>query len=111
VTLWVADRAGRVFAGGDALGEKGKPAEVVGREAADKLLQVLDRPAADIHLADNLVTLLALCGGRIQTTRITDHVRSGVYVCREFLDVRVELDEEEGLIRVQDGGSGNIGGG
>ena len=101
ITLWAAARGGQAFAGGDALGEKGKPAEAVGREAAEKLLHVLNSSAAvDVHLADNLVPLLALAGGRIKTTHITDHLRSNIYVCEAFLRVRFEVDAGEGLITV-----------
>jgi RNA 3'-terminal phosphate cyclase (GTP) len=112
VTLWATDSTGRAFAGGDALGEKGKPAEAVGREAAEKLLHVLNSAAAvDVHLADNLIPLLALRGGRIRTERITDHIRSGIYVCEKFLDVRFEVDEGEGLICVEEGRSAGMGAG
>lgn len=99
ITLWATASDGRAFAGGDALGEKGKPAEAVGREAAENLLHVLNRPAAaDAHLADNLIPLLALTGGRIRTTQITGHIRSNIYVCEAFLGTRFEVDEDAALI-------------
>jgi RNA 3'-terminal phosphate cyclase (GTP) len=84
------------------LGEKGKPAEAVGREAAEKLLHVLRGAAAvDVHLADNLIPMLALAGGRIKTMRITDHIRSNIYVCEAFLGVGFEVDEDAALITVR----------
>jgi RNA 3'-terminal phosphate cyclase (GTP) len=101
ITVWALDRHGRALAGGDALGERGKPAEAVGREAAEKLLQTLDTEAAvDVHLADNLIPLLALVGGAIQTARITDHIRANMYVCERFLDVDFKVNEEAALITV-----------
>lgn len=102
ITLWAVDRDGRALAGGDAIGERGKPAEAVGREAAQNLLNTLRTDAVvDVHLADNLIPLLALVGGHIRTAEITDHVRANMYVCERFLDVRFKLDEAAALIGVE----------
>jgi len=99
ITLWAVDREGRALAGGDALGERGKPAEAVGREAAQKLRHTLSTEAAvDIHLADNLIPLLALVGGQIRTVGISDHIRANMYVCERFLDVRFKVDESAAWI-------------
>jgi RNA 3'-phosphate cyclase len=102
ITLWAVDRDGRALAGGDALGERGKPAEAVGCEAAQKLRHTLSTEAAvDVHLADNLIPLLALVGGRIRTVGITDHIRANMYVCERFLDVRFKVDVAAALIGVE----------
>jgi len=101
ITLWALDRQGRALVGGDALGERGKPAEAVGREAAEKLLDTLNTQATmDVHLADNLIPLLALAGGAVRTARITDHIRANMYVCEQFLDVDFKLNEAEALVLV-----------
>ena len=101
LTLWALDRDRRAWVGADALGERGKPAEAVGREAAGKLREVLATgAAADAHLADNLIPLLALCGGEIRTTAVTDHIRANMYVCEAFLGVRFHVDETAGVIGV-----------
>jgi RNA 3'-terminal phosphate cyclase (GTP) len=102
ITVWAVDREGRALAGGDALGERGKPAEAVGREAAGKLLDTLStRAAVDVHLADNLIPLLALAGGAIRTVRITDHIRANMYVCERFLDVDFKVDEADAMVLVE----------
>jgi RNA 3'-phosphate cyclase len=102
ITLWAVDSDGQALAGGDALGERGKPAEIVGREAAQKLRHTLSTEAAvDVHLADNLIPLLALAGGQIRTAAVTDHVRANMYVCEKFLEVRYKVDEPAGWIRVE----------
>jgi RNA 3'-terminal phosphate cyclase len=102
ITLWTVDAAGGSLAGADALGEKGKPAEEVGREAARKLMETLHTDAAvDVHLADNLIPLLALVGGRIKTVRITDHLRANVYVCERFLDTKFTIDEAAAMVGVE----------
>mgnify|MGYP001103853780 CR=1 FL=1 len=47
--------------GGDAIGELGKPSEIVGKEAAENLLKEIEAKATvDIHLADMLVPYVAL---------------------------------------------------
>jgi RNA 3'-terminal phosphate cyclase (GTP) len=101
ITLWTVDAAGRALMGADALGEKGKPAEEVGQEAARRLMKTLRTEAAvDVHLADNLIPLLAIAGGTIQTARITDHIRANVYVCEQFLGVRFRIDEAAARVAV-----------
>jgi RNA 3'-phosphate cyclase len=99
ITLWTVDKNQNVFMGADALGERGKRAEAVGAEAAGKLLGVIKSDAAvDHHLADNLMPLLALAGGRIKTNKITGHIRSNIYVCEKFLDVHFDIDEKRNEI-------------
>ncbi len=102
ITLWTVDSDGRALVGADALGEKGKPAEEVGHEAVRRLMETLRTEAAvDVHLADNLIPLLAIAGGTIKTARITDHIRANVYVCERFLDVRFRIDEAAALVAVE----------
>jgi len=99
ITLWTVDKNQNVFMGADALGERGKRAERVGVEAAGKLLGVIKCDAVvDHYLADNLIPLLALAGGRIKTSKISGHIRSNVYVCEQFLDVRFNIDEKRNEI-------------
>lgn len=73
--------------GADALGEKGKPAEKVGMEAAQKLLEEIQNGApVDKHLADNLIPLIALCKpSTIKVSEITSHARTNMQVVEEFL--------------------------
>ncbi|APX96945.1 RNA 3'-terminal phosphate cyclase [Natronorubrum daqingense] len=79
-------------AGFAALGERGKPAERVGEDAADELLRFLERgaesdepaPPIDRHLADQLLVFLALAGGRLRVPSVTDHVASSRELLAEF---------------------------
>ena len=99
VTLWAVSRKRHVFMGADALGERGKRAEDVGGAAAANLLNLLKSGAAvDSHLADNLIPVLALCGGEIKTEKITGHIRSNIYVCEKFLEVGFQINEKESTI-------------
>jgi RNA 3'-phosphate cyclase len=96
ITLWTVSKEGQACVGADALGERGVRAEKIGAMAARKLLEVLNSDAAvDPHLADNLIPLLALVGGTIKTNKITEHIRSNIYVCEQFLDVAFSIDENQ----------------
>lgn len=65
-------------AGFDALGERGKPSEEVGREAADAAVSFdYGSAAVDAHMADQLLIYLALAGGEVLIPRVTEHVETG----------------------------------
>ena len=99
ITLWSVSKEGKTWVGADAMGERGLRAEKVGVRAAQKMLRLLDSNAAvDHHLADNLIPLLALVGGKIKTNKITGHIRSNIYVCEQFLDVTFNVDEMNNTI-------------
>jgi RNA 3'-terminal phosphate cyclase (ATP) len=73
------------IAGLDALGEKGKPAEKVGREPVDALGTFEETGAAvDRYLADQLLPFLAMVGGAVTVPAVTDHVASGVDLLARF---------------------------
>ncbi|MDK2782203.1 MAG: 3-terminal phosphate cyclase [Archaeoglobi archaeon] len=96
ITLWSG------FKGACDLGEKGRPAEDVGRRCAEMLREELSsRGAVDMHLADQLIIYMALGGAsEITTSRITNHTRSSIWVVEKFLDVKFEVEEEEGRARI-----------
>ena len=86
ITLWVEDGEGRTFVGADALGEKGKPAEEVGAEAALKILEDWrSGSCVDRHMADHLVPWVALAGGQYTFPLLTDHLKTAVWVAEIFL--------------------------
>lgn len=73
------------YAGGDAVGERGVPAEDVGYTAAEALIDAVDTPAAvDRHLADQLLLPLALAGGQVAIPSVTDHVETNLAVLEAF---------------------------
>jgi RNA 3'-terminal phosphate cyclase (ATP) len=84
-------------AGFSSLGKKGKPAEVVGREAADEFLGFNDTSASlDPHLTDQIVLYLGLSGenSEFTTSRITQHLLTNLWVIGKFLKVRCEVEGE-----------------
>ncbi|MBN2052549.1 RNA 3'-terminal phosphate cyclase [Candidatus Woesearchaeota archaeon] len=100
ITLWAVfgdeeiDQNNPVILGADGLGDKGKKAEDVGKEAAEKLLKEVNSGAAiDKLLADQLIPFLALAGGIIRTSEVSNHVKSNIYVAEKFLDVKFIIQE------------------
>ena len=89
ITLWIKDS----FIGVDLLGAKGKRAEIVGKEAAENLLKEINSGAAvDKHLMDNIIPLLALAKGIVKTSEITEHTKTAIWVCEQFLDVKFKIE-------------------
>ncbi len=89
----------KTLAGFSALGERGKRAEEVGREAATALLDFLRSGAAiDPHLADQLVLYLALSGEEsfFTTSRITGHLTTNLHVVKVFTGVDYEVEGPAG---------------
>jgi RNA 3'-phosphate cyclase len=96
LTLWAVfskkkddiDVADPHILGADALGEKGRPAEEVGKEAAHKLIAAIHSGAAvDAHLADNLIPWMALAPGTIHAEKITPHTLTNIEIVKRFLPI------------------------
>ncbi|MBD3208906.1 RNA 3'-terminal phosphate cyclase [Candidatus Woesearchaeota archaeon] len=106
LVLWVVcggeeglDMENPVLLGASALGERSLRAESVGEAAAKDLRETLMSGAAcDEHLADQLIPIMALTGGKLRTSKISRHARSNVYVAEQFLDVLFVVDEERNII-------------
>lgn len=80
--------------GADALGERGKPAESVGKECARNLAKEMSSGAtADHKLADQLIPFMALAGkGEFKTSRISEHLKTNIWVVEKFLPVKFEIN-------------------
>ncbi len=104
ICLWTENGA---YIGADGLGERGKPAESVGLEAASKLLSHLSTGAyVDLHTADNLILPCSLATGtsRFTVSSITLHTLTAVEVARRIarakIDVKGSIDQP-GMITVE----------
>jgi len=88
-----------VVLGGDALGEPHKPAEEVGKEAADNLIKVIQSGGVcDHHLGDNLIPFLGMFQGKIKVSEMTNHTLTNIYTTEQFLGKVFEIDKEKKLI-------------
>jgi RNA 3'-terminal phosphate cyclase (ATP) len=85
--------------GFSSLGQKGKAAERVAREAANALIDWLDTGAGTaMHLSDQLLLPLSLADGPsvVATSRITRHLVTNAEVIRRFLPTRIAIEGGEG---------------
>jgi RNA 3'-terminal phosphate cyclase (ATP) len=92
------------FAGFTAVGERGRPAEEVGREAAEAVARFMESAGAiDEHLGDQILLPAALLAAgrlgpaapgttRFTASRVTEHLSTHARVIERFLPVRVEVD-------------------
>lgn len=79
--------------GASALGERGKRAEKVGREAAELLAAEWTSGAAvDRWLADQIVPFLGLLSGAVRTSAITAHAETNMRIVERFLPVRFAVE-------------------
>ncbi len=81
---------------GDALIEKRKSSEQLGKEAAEKLKQQIESGAAvDEHLADQLIQFMSLLpGSEINCGTINKHTYTNIYVAEKFLPVKFNVETD-----------------
>jgi RNA 3'-terminal phosphate cyclase (ATP) len=93
ITLIMKSSSGSII-GADAIGERGKPAERVGEEAAVKLLnEIRSNAPVDRHLGDILIPYVAVAEGRseIHVSEITMHTLTNIKVAELIVGSRFDL--------------------
>jgi len=72
--------------GASCLGKPGKPAEVVGREAATEILSCISRGAALYqYMGDQIIPYLAIAGSSsVKVARLTNHTITNIYAAEKF---------------------------
>ena len=99
----VAKTSNGCFLGSDGLGEKGKPAEQVGEEAAAKLLGIIDSGATvDEHMSDQILPYMALAEGKssVVAPALTSHAETNMWVIRQFLGIDFRAEKEGANVRI-----------
>jgi RNA 3'-terminal phosphate cyclase (ATP) len=99
--------------GFSSLGKRGKPAENVGKEAAEQFKDFHNTPAClDPYLSDQIVIYLSLfrkdlsqkrVAATFTTSRITQHLLTNLWVVEKFLKINYQIDGEigsEGMINI-----------
>ncbi len=95
LALWARTEKGCLL-GADQPGAPGRRSESIARFVVSSLLEDLATQAtADRHLADQLILFAALAEGtsRYRIPRVTDHVRSNLWLVEKILGVKTELKE------------------
>ena len=103
IVLWAQTNSG-VILGADAIGELRKMAEVVGKEAAQKLLAELSaEPTVDVFLADMLIPYMALVQGTsaFLTRTISEHIESNIWLMEKMLDIKFNIQRINNLYRIE----------
>lgn len=98
ITLWAETEGGAIL-GASSLGKPRKPAEQVGREAAESLLNQLGvGRALDRYLTDQLIPYMALAEGTSEVTsaELTSHSLTNMALVEQILGVKFEIDGREG---------------
>lgn len=82
--------------GASSLGARGKMAEQVGSEAAERFLEEFNCAAClDRHMADQILPYMALAGSgsRVTVAKVTEHCRTNMWVIEKFLEGKFEVRE------------------
>ncbi len=110
IVLW-AEGAG-VFLGSDSLGDRGKPAEKVGSEAAKSLIYQIQIGAnVDRNTGDHLVLPCSLADGfsRFRVSELTMHTLSAIAMAKTFTGCTVDIDGKIGKpARIEIKGIGHV---
>jgi RNA 3'-phosphate cyclase len=103
ITLWAQTDTG-VVVGADAIGELGKMAEEVGKEAAQTLISELSAQATvDEFLADMLIPYVALAKGKSSflVRAISEHIESNIWLMEKMLNAKFTIQKVNNLYRIQ----------
>ncbi len=89
--------------GASALGEKGIPAERLGKSSASEMKSYIEKGAGvDVHLADQLLIYMAIAGNsRIRTTEISSHARTAMELLSMMAEVEFSIHEHEGMYVIE----------
>lgn len=90
----------RTVFGASALGARGRMAEQVGSDAAERFLTEFNSDAClDRHMADQILPYMALAreSSSVTVSEITEHCRTNMWVIEQFIEGRFEV--QPGMIR------------
>ncbi|MBD3205717.1 RNA 3'-terminal phosphate cyclase [Candidatus Bathyarchaeota archaeon] len=93
ITLWTDS----MYLGSDSLGERGKPAETVGKEAANSLLsQIKTGAEVDLHTCDHLILPCSLASGTssFKTSKLTMHTITAIELAKIFTKAKFQVTGE-----------------
>ena len=106
IALYTDNEPGRVL-GADSVGERGRPAEEVGRQAATQLVGEINSCApVDRHMSDILIPYLAVADGssEFRTSLITMHTITNARIAELVSGAKITIDGElgnPGIVRVK----------
>ena len=99
IVLWTK---GKIL-GADCLGEKGKPAEQVGKEAAEKLMAEIEAGAdLDENAVDQMLPYMAMADDAttFKCRSLSKHATTLIWLIKKFLNVEFEI-KKNGVYEVE----------
>ena len=92
IVLWTKPK----ILGADCLGERGKPAEQVGKEAANKLIQeIKSNVDLDERAVDQLLPYIAMTGGKFKCRHLSNHAMTEMWLIKKFIDINFDIEKNE----------------
>ena len=92
IVLWTKPK----ILGADCLGERGKPAEQVGKEAANKLIQeIKSNVDLDERAVDQLLPYIAMTGGKFKCRHLSNHAMTEMWLIKKFIDINFGIEKNE----------------
>lgn len=94
IVLWTREK----ILGADCLGEKGKPAEMVGREAGGKLIKEINANVdLDEKAVDQLLPYMAIANEKCYFVckHLSKHASTEMWLIKKFIDVDFEIKENK----------------
>ncbi|MGQ9533896.1 MAG: RNA 3'-terminal phosphate cyclase [bacterium] len=95
--------------GFNGLGEKGKPAEEIGKKVGESLDLAINNPSGvDVHMQDQIIPYIALaaCASgsaiSIKIPEVSRHAQTNMWVVKQFLPVEFELNQKILVCRKKD---------
>ncbi|MFP4050375.1 MAG: RNA 3'-terminal phosphate cyclase [Thermoplasmata archaeon] len=101
LTLWTQ---GDRILGNGILGEKGVPAEEIGKKTAEGVIDDIEEGMdLDIWCADQIIPYLSMAKncGKLKVKETTGHLETNIWVVNQFIDKKIELKERNGFIWVE----------
>jgi len=92
--LFLTSEFENIIAGFSSLGEKGKPAEIVAEEVAQKFIDFMGKDVCIGHyLADQILPYLCLARRKfkLNVAAISTHLVTNLWVIKKFFDYRIDI--------------------
>ncbi len=97
IVLWAQ---GNTRLGGSDIGKPGKPAEIVGKNAAKNLLfDLKTNSALDEHMGDQIIPYMAIAGNsKFKASKLTLHTMTNLNIVEKFLDKKFEVTHNGNIL-------------
>lgn len=93
IVLWASN--GKII-GADCLGERGLPAETVGKNAAQKLIKEIEAGVdIDERGVDHILPYVAMAPSSFTCREISRHAETEMWLLERFLDIKFEIKGEK----------------